>query len=281
MAAQMSRLPSTGGARMLRRGLSSTMKVAIVILILAAVGLGVGLMYRHNEAVKVKMADEEIKSVLSNKVEQTQAKLDEEQKVNLQLGTILNLKGEELSSTSNTLAKVNADLARTQKEMQAAGDAAKAEIERRDNQIAQLTSQTNALTIKMDDLTSNIDKLGKQISDTERKLSASEGDRDFLVKELRRMQTEKAELERQFNDLAILRTQISKLKEEMSIARRLEWIKMGIYGTQGKKGAEALITRSTPTLTNTNNFDLNVELRQDGGATVAPPTTPPPAPVQK
>jgi chromosome segregation ATPase len=256
------------------------MKVAIVILILASVGLGVGLMYRHNEAVKVKTQDEEIKSTLSNRVEQTQAKLDEEQKVNLLLSTNLTLKGEELSSTSNTLAKVNADLARTQKEMQAAADAAKAEIERRDTQIAQLTSQTNALTIKMDDLTSNIDKLGKQISDTERKLSASEGDRDFLVKELRRMQSEKAELERQFNDLAVLRTQISKLKEEMSIARRLEWIKMGIYGTQDKKGAERLMTRP-PALASTNNFDLNIELRQDGGATVAPPGTPPPAPAQK
>jgi len=257
------------------------MKVAIVILILAAVGLGVGLMYRHNQAVMVKTADEEIKATLSNQVEQTQAKLDEEQKVNLLLSTNLTLKGEELSSTSNTLAKVNADLARTQREMQAAADAAKAEIERRDTQIAQLTSQTNALTIKMDDLTSNIGKLGKQISDTERKLSASEGDRDFLVKELKRMQAEKADLERQFNDLAILRTQISKLKEEMSIARRLEWIKMGIYGMQDKKGAERLMNRTPPTAANTNNFDLNVELRQDGGATVAPPGTPPPAPAQK
>ena len=60
-----------------------------------------------------------------------------------------------------------------------------------------------------------------------------------------------------------------------------EWIKMGIYGMQDKKGAERLMNRTTPTLANTNNFDLNVELRQDGGAVVAPPGTPPPAPAQK
>jgi chromosome segregation ATPase len=256
------------------------MKAAIVILVLAAVGLGVGLIMRHNTAVRVKNQDEEIKATLSNEVAKTQGKLDEEQKVNLLLSTNLTLKAEELSSTSNTLAKVNADLARTQKEMQAAAEAAKSEIERRDAQIAQLTSQTNALTIKMDDLTSSIDKLGKQISDTERKLSASEGDREFLLSELKRLQTEKADLERQFNDLAVLRAQISKLKEEMSIARRLEWIKMGIYGMQEKKGAEKLIDK-TSLLGKTNNFDLNVELRQDGGAKVVTPETPPPAPAVK
>jgi len=259
------------------------MKAAIVILILAAVGLGVGLMMRHKTAVEVKKQDEEIKLMLSNDLATTQTKLDEEQKVNLLLNTNLALKGEELSSTANTLAKVNADLARTQKEMQAAAESARSEIERRDAQIAQLTSQTNALTIKMDDLTSSIDKLGRQISDTQRKLSASEGDKEFLITELKRMQTEKADLERQFNDLAVLRTQISKLKEEMSIARRLEWIKMGIYGAQDKKGAERLMDRNqTAVLAKTNNFDLNVELRQDGGATVLPPpATPPPAPATK
>src|SRR5258706_15909096 len=33
----------------------------------------------------------------------------------------------------------------------------------------------------------------------------------------------RSDLERQFNDLSALRTQVSKLKEELSIARRLEW----------------------------------------------------------
>ena len=64
----------------------------------------------------------------------------------------------------------------------------------------------------------------------------------------------------------------------MSIARRLEWIKMGIYGMQDKKGAQHLMEKGpSPFLTRTNNFDLNVELRQDGAANVAPPTNTPPA----
>ncbi len=246
------------------------MKAAFVLLILVALGLGVALMMRHDQATKVKQQDEQIKTVLSNRVEETQAKLDEAEKMTVFLQTNLTLKGEELSATSNSLTKIAADLARTQKKMQEEANAARAEIERRDQQITQLTSQTNQLTMKMDDLTSNIDKLSKLIGETERKLLASEGDREFLLKELKRLQTEKADLEKQFSDLSVLRTQISKLKEELSVARRLEWIRMGIYGMQDKKGAERLMNPTTPG-SKTNNFDLNVELRQDGGATIVPP----------
>ena len=119
----------------------------------------------------------------------------------------------------------------------------------------------------MDDLTANIEKLGKLIVDTERKLAASEGDREFLLKELKRLQVEKAELERQFNDLSVLRAQVAKLKEELTVARRLEWLRMGIYGMSDKKGAEMLVAKN-PGTGKTNNFSLNVELKQDGGASV-------------
>ena len=108
---------------------------------------------------------------------------------------------------------------------------------------------------------------------TEKKLSASEGDREFLLKELKRLQTEKAELERQFNDLSVLRTQVSKLKEELSVSRRLEWIRMGIYGFQDKKGAEQLMQTKTPAAAKTN-FNLSVELKQDGSSKIVPPRAP-------
>ena len=145
-------------------------------------------------------------------------------------------------------------------------------MERKDAKIAELTSQTNVLSRKMDDLTSSIGSLSKQIADTEKKLTASEGDREFLLKELKRLQSEKAELERQFNDLSALRTQVAHLKEELSIARRLEWIRMGIYGLQEQKGAERLMAK-TPIPGPSNNYNLNVELKQDGGAVIVPRQT--------
>ncbi len=252
------------------------MKVAIVFLILVTAGLGLGLMWRHNKAVETKQADEKVIIEFSNRVETTQSKLDDEEKLAMFLQTNLTLKGEELAGASNNLAKLNAELAKTKNEMQVAAEAARAEIEKKDAQITQLTSQTNQLTMKMDDLTSNIEKLGKLINDTERKLSASEGDREFLLKELKRLQVEKADLERQFNDLSVLRTQVAKIKEELTVARRLEWLRMGIYGMNDKKGAEMLVARN-PAAAKTN-FSLNVELKQDGGASII---TNPPAPAPK
>jgi hypothetical protein len=101
-------------------------------------------------------------------------------------------------------------------------------------------------------------------------LDAAEGDREFLLRELKRLQSEKADLERQFNDLDLLRTQVAKLKEEISVARRLDWIRRGIYGGgETRKGAELLMQGVTVAVPRTN-FSLNVELRQDGSATVLP-----------
>ncbi|HXI52062.1 MAG TPA: hypothetical protein VNH84_11170 [Candidatus Saccharimonadales bacterium] len=240
------------------------MKAAIVFLILASLVLGVGLIVRHKNAEEMKRQDDEKIADLNKKVEDTKMKLDEQEKMSMYLQTNLVLSTEELSRTSNNATKLAADLERTQKQMQAEKEAAKAEIERRDAQIAQLTTETNAMTQKMDDLTANINKLGSLIKDTERKLLASEGDREFLLKELKRLQVEKADLERQFNDLSALRTQVAKLKEELSISRRLEWLRMGIYGQQDKKGAERLMAGAAPAA-KTNGFNLNVELKQDGG----------------
>jgi len=100
------------------------------------------------------------------------------------------------------------------------------------------------------------------------------------------MQAEKSELEKQFNDLALLRAQISKLRDEMQVARRLQWIRDGLYGKQDQKGAEKMLLGITPPGSKETRpgFDLNVELRQDGSAKVNPPATnkpPPPPPAPK
>jgi chromosome segregation ATPase len=251
------------------------MKAALVLLIICSLGLGVALLVVHNKRVQIEKAKIETAENLTNtikRLDDTQQKLDEQQQVAMTLETNLYLRGRELTSVSNNYVKISAELARTQKEMQAAADAARAEIERKDAQISQLTSQTNALSRKMDDLTSSIGSLSKQIADTEKKLLASEGDREFLLKELKRLQVEKADLEKQFNDLSALRTQVAKLKEELSIARRLEWIRMGIYGLQEKKGAERLMAVNPPPA-HGSNYNLNVELKQDGGAVIVPRQT--------
>lgn len=264
----MSGLPFDVPADML-----APMKAAIaiiVILILACAGLSVVFVKRHKESVEeLKFRELEI-AKLSNTVVTTRGKLDEQEQVARALESTLTVTKQDLASVSNRLVNTSSDLAKTQKEKQAAEEAAKAEIEKRDQQISQLTQQTNAYAIKMDELTVSIGTLGKQIAETERKLTAAEGDREFLLKELKRLQTEKTELEKQFNDLKVLRTQVAKLKEELSISRRLEWIRAGLYGSGNQKGAEKLL--SAAAAAPRTNFNLNVELKQDGSATIT--TTP-------
>jgi len=249
------------------------MKAAIVLLLICTLGLGVALLVVHNKRVQIEKVKETTTSNLnevSNTLEQTRAKLEEQEQVAMKLETNLLIRGQELSSVSNNYLNIKAELAKTQKDMQAAAEAARAAIEQKDAQISQLTSRTNEMTRKMDDLSTSIGNLSKQIGDTERKLAASEGDREFLLKELKRLQTEKSELEKQFNDLSLLRTQVAKLKEELSVARRLEWIRMGIYGLQQQKCRQRLMVGPQPPGAR-SNFNLNVELKQDGGATVVQP----------
>jgi hypothetical protein len=125
--------------------------------------------------------------------------------------------------------------------------------------------------------------LQTQIDDTQKKLTASEGDKAFLEKELQRLMSEKAELERQFNDLKVLRAQVAKLKEELNISRRLAWIREGIFARDNQKGAEQLMQKSTPAFggqtasaaptPKDKNYDLNVEVNADGSVRVIPPGT--------
>jgi hypothetical protein len=100
----------------------------------------------------------------------------------------------------------------------------------------------------------------------------------LLLRELKRLQAEKAELERQFNDLVLVREQFRKLKEELSIARRLDWIRRGLYGATERKGAE-LLQRGMVAPPVRTNYNLDVEIKKDGGAKInAAPNAPPPIP---
>jgi chromosome segregation ATPase len=245
-------------------------RVAIIILVLVCAGLGIGLFVRNNNAVEEKKTDDAKILQLSNDVVTTRSKLEEQQTVNLNLETNLSQRKSELETTSNSLAQTAASLAKAQADAKAAAEAAAAEMAKRDAKIAELQGQNDDMTKKMTDLNSSIVTLEKQIGDTERKLASSEGDRAFLLKELVRLQKEKAELERQFNDLAVLREQVRKLKDELSIARRLEWIRQGIYGRQNQKGGEALMNLSGPQPRAATNTDLKVDLKQTP-RTNAPP----------
>lgn len=252
-------------------------RVGIIILVIVCVGLGIGLLVRHKQAVHENVVAQDRILNLSNNVVQTQLKVDELNTVNRTLETNLFGRTHELENVSNSFVSVSATLAKTQAEAKQAADAAAAEMAKRDAKIAELQGQNDDMTKRMLELNSSLGNLEKQIAATEKKLASSEGDREFLMRELKRLQGEKAELEKQFNDLAVLREQVSKLKDELSLARRIEWIRRGIYGTAAQKGAEGLTRLAQPAPAGTN-VDLNVELKQSGGVKIQSSTNAPAVP---
>jgi len=244
-------------------------KTGIVVLVILCIALGVGLLVRHAKAVEEQHKAEAKIKQLSEDVMHTQDQLSEQKKVNDTLEKDLETRNTEAQNLSNKLEAVTTTLAKTEQDAKAAAEQAKDEIARRDAKISDLEGKNDDLTKQMADLNTSITSLESQIDDTKKKLAASEGDRELLLKELKRLQAEKAELERKFNDLAVLRDQVRKLRDELSIARRLEWIRRGLYGFE--RGAERL-QKGLPAGAQTN-YDLNVEIKQSGGAKIVPTAT--------
>jgi septal ring factor EnvC (AmiA/AmiB activator) len=261
-------------------------KIAILILVLVCVALGVALVTRENKAKEEKQVLQTTLTKQSNDVAQTQARLEEQRQVNMTLEGELKTRATELTTLSNNLSKTIADLEKSDAQAKATAEqlrSAQAELARKDTEINKLEAENAERGKKMDQLTLNIGNLESQINATQQKLAKSEGDKEFLMKELKRLQAEKAELERQFNDLAVLRAQVSKLKEEMAISRRLEFLRLSLFGST-KGGAEKLmphLDKNPADKTSATNFNLDVEIRQTTGAKVASPTNVASAPVLK
>lgn len=255
--------------------------IGVIILAVVCLGLTVVLISSKKQATVEKAKDVETILDHSNKLVKTTGELIEQRQVNTALTndltstrTELNNTRNEFASLTNKFTAVAGTLSNTEATLKASQNA----VALRDQKIAALETQNRELDDKAIGLSAALTNLTTQIEETQRKLTASEGDKAFLEKELKRMMVEKAELERQFNDLAILRAQVSKLKEELSIARRLDWIRKGLFSDE-QKGAQKL-TQLQPKSDRTNQFDLNVEVNADGSVKVIPPLTNAPAPAK-
>lgn len=279
-------------------------KLAVVALLFLSIGLGVALflIYQVNEKQRTK-ADTYIEELKAER-EKIRANLDEQKKVNYTLESAVSNRVEETKSlslnltnivtnltvtasnlvetkaklavTESRLAKVETEaktteaaLAATKNALTALEKAKQEEIAQRDAKLAQLETNKDELSKQVNTLNGTLAKLNSQILETERRLTVSEGDREFLLKELKRLQAEKANLERQLNDLEFLREQINHLKAELSIAKRLDWIRRGLLGGETKKAGQLLVDGFHRSGTNAAPR-LDVELRRDGTATPAP-----------
>jgi chromosome segregation ATPase len=256
--------------------------VIVLLLVLLCVGLGIVLLAMKKKAAEELHDAAVTNSALSNNVVQINDQLDRQKLVNDELSKDREKRIKEFQSLTNkyvesltTLAQVSNNLVQTEIALKTSQE----ETAKRDAKIAGLEAQNQALDKQAVDLSTAITNLTTQIEETKRKLATSEGEKGFLEKELKRLMAEKSELEKQFNDLTVLRAQVSKLKEELSVARRLEWIRQGLFASSDQRGAQKLMqgTAATPAKAPKPSYDLNVEVSSDGSVKVIPPLTNRPA----
>jgi septal ring factor EnvC (AmiA/AmiB activator) len=250
--------------------------VPLIVLAVLALALGIGLLVCHQKSVEQQKQDLAVIVSTSNKLKQTSLRLDEAQGVIANLEKDVNARDRaigglsiELLSASNTLARTTGDLGAARQAIKEAQD----EITRRDARIGALETENNNLDKRASELTNAIVGLNMQIAETQRKLAAAEGDKAFLETQLKRLMADKADLEKKFSDLEVLRAQIKQLKEDLVIARRIEWVRKGLFADPSVKGAQRLMLKGNmvappPTAT---NYDLNVEVHSDGSARGVPP----------
>ncbi|MFO1500855.1 MAG: hypothetical protein U1G07_21120 [Verrucomicrobiota bacterium] len=141
-----------------------------------------------------------------------------------------------------------------------------------DARIAELEQERVGMTKTLGELSGSISNLETQIAQTEQKLQASNADREVLMAELKRLQAEKTDLEERFHNLAALRDQIHKIRDELSISRRLAWLRRGLFGNL--KGAEVLQNGFANAAASAERVSLEVELRRNEPARIVSSQTP-------
>jgi chromosome segregation ATPase len=249
-------------------------KAPLIVLIIVAIGLGVGLIVVNNKAHREKQELYDALTVQSNTVTTIRTSLTEQQSVNQVLETNLATTradySNKLTLSDANLHTAEENLEKSKAEAKAQAEADAAELARRDKKIADLENQNQDLDKQASEMRDHISGLQTQIATTKDRLSRSEGDRDVLLKELKRLQAEKTVWENRFNDLAVLQAQVRKIKNDLAEARNLDWTRRGIYATLRERGAERLI-HPVYNLPPPATPAMNVELHRPAGTPIVAP----------
>lgn len=234
--------------------------------------LAAGFAYRFHTAAAEKSRNVGAICHYSNAWATASAKLREQTLVNVALERDFANQADEIRTYSNTIAQVEAELTKVNTAARVAAVTAAADQTRRDGRINELESQRDDMTKSINELRGSISSLETQITETEHKLATSSSDREYLQSELKRLRSEKSELERRFYDLALLRDQVRKLRDELSVSRRLEWIRRGLYGdTKGGEQLRKSLASAAPT---PSSYSLDVEVRRNESAKILPAGSP-------
>jgi chromosome segregation ATPase len=241
-------------------------KLGIVILAVACGGLGIALFATKNAADERLKKDADAILDFSNQLVAATANLDELRQVNLMLTNDLAGSRQEALTFSNQFTETSGMLASTKATLQSAQD----QIASLNGRIAGLETRNQVLDQRATALTNAIASLNAQIADTQQKLAGSETNNAFLEKELQRQTAAKAELESKFNNLSTVRAQVKKLRDDLLVARRLQWMHDGVEAGSQQKGTQLLMQRTASVPARPPHYDLNVEVGSDGSIHVVP-----------
>jgi hypothetical protein len=252
------------------------MKIKVIIAILAAICLALVIatfaVKKHGDDVHatdlISIED------FSNQVVKADEQIKELGQVNLTLSNDLAnaqqqlvLTAEQVVSLSNSLVAATSALADTKNSLASSQEL----VTNLNARISDLEAQNRDLDNQATALSNQLAQLTVQIEQTRNQLAISETNNTYLQSELQKQLAQKAELEHRFNNLAELRAQIRKMKDEMFIARRVQ---LERADNSNRKGATLLMSRGAPPTTPTHTvstYDLNVEVGSDGSVRIIPP----------
>jgi chromosome segregation ATPase len=246
-------------------------KIGIIVLVAVCVGLVIALIATKKSADDQRKKDADSILDFSNQLTTANASLDDLRQVNLMLTNDLATSRDALLTLSNNLVETSGELTETKTSLESAQD----QITNLNARIDDLEAQNKVLDERADALTNTIASLDSQITDEEQKLATSETNDVFLAAELQKQMAQKAELEHKFNDLDEVRAQVKKLRDELFVARRLQFMRSGQMTPT--KGAELLMQRPATANARPPHYDLNVEVGSDGSIHIIPPPTNSPA----
>ena len=253
-------------------------KIGVAILAVACVGFAVALVVLKHQADAQQAANAFTIGDFSNQLVNAKINLEDLNQANLNLSNDLATNRQMSLALSNQLAETAGTLAATTVSLQGAQQ----QITNLNGRITDLEAQNLALDQHANSLSNTIAALDTQITLTQMKLATSQTNNAFLAMQLQQQLAEKKKLEDQFNDLAQVRAQAHKLRDDMIIARNLAWMRAGIDLTKPLKGGQLLMMRpppaaSTPPAAGSPLYNLNVEIGSDGSVHVIPPLTNTPA----
>jgi hypothetical protein len=260
-------------------------KIGISLLTVACLGLVVALVvFKQQAAVQQEHSASAIRE-FSNDIVKANANIMDLNQANLTFSNDLvsaRNKAREVSLTfSNQLIETSNTFASTLATTEASLQTAHQQITNLNDRIADLETQNQALDQRANSLSNTIAALDTQIALTQMQLATSQTNNTFLAKQLQQQIAERKKLEDKFNDLAEVRSQAHKLRDDLLVARRLTWMRAGIDLTKPMKGAQLLMMRPSPAnaspAAGSPLYKLNVEVGSDGTVHVIPPLTNAPA----